>query len=75
MPWQRSAVEVMSRGRTDPAALELAMRALAARGLRPFQVRAEHTGCIYNRGWAAIKRQALLTGADGAATPADVDSI
>jgi 3-hydroxybutyryl-CoA dehydrogenase len=75
LPWQRSAVEVMSCGRTETAALELVMRVLAGYGLRPFLVHAESTGFIYNRIWAAIKREALLVVAEGAATPQEVDAI
>jgi 3-hydroxybutyryl-CoA dehydrogenase len=74
-PWQRSAVEVMSCGHTEPAALELVMRVLAGYGLHPFLVRAQSTGFIYNRIWAAIKREALLVVADGAATPQEIDAI
>ena len=74
-PWQRSAVEVMSCGHTRPEALELVMRVLTGYGLQPFLVRADSTGFIYNRIWAAIKREALLVVCDGAATPAEVDAI
>jgi 3-hydroxybutyryl-CoA dehydrogenase len=75
LPWRRSAVEVMSCGQTAPEALDLVMRVLAGYGLRPFLARAESTGFIYNRIWAAIKREALLVVAEGVATPHEVDDI
>lgn len=74
-PWERAAVEVMTCGHTDPVALELAMRVLPRYGLTPFLARVESTGFIYNRVWAAIKREALLVAAEGVATPAEIDAI
>lgn len=69
MPPERTAVEVMSCGRTDPAVVALLMRALPAYGLRPYEVRRESVGFIYNRIWAAIKREALAVVEEGVATP------
>lgn len=70
-----NAVELMSCGATDPAAIEL-MRAMLARyGLEPFHVRKQSTGFIYNRVWAAIKREALMVVEEGVADPEDVDRL
>lgn len=74
-PPRWNAVEIMSCGETDPAAIELMLTMLARCGLEPFHVRKESTGFIYNRVWAAIKRESLLVVADGVAEPSDVDSI
>ncbi|HUG13842.1 MAG TPA: 3-hydroxyacyl-CoA dehydrogenase family protein [Thermomicrobiales bacterium] len=74
-PPRWNAVELMSCGQTDPTAIELLMAMLARHGLEPFHVRKESTGFIYNRVWAAIKREALLVVADGVAEPEDIDRI
>lgn len=74
-PPRWNAVEIMSCGETDPAAIELMLTMMARYGLEPFHVRKESTGFIYNRVWAAIKRESLLVVADGVAEPSDVDAI
>ena len=75
MPPERTAVEVMSCGSTDPAVVALLMRVLPAYGLRPYEVRRESVGFIYNRIWAAIKREALAVVEEGVATPQEVDEL
>ena len=75
MPPERTAVEVMSCGRTDPTLVALLLEVLPAYGLQPFEVRRESTGFIYNRIWAAIKREALAVVAEGVATPQEVDEL
>lgn len=75
MPPQAVAVELMSSGKTDPAVLAVLMERLPGYGLVPFEVRRESTGFIYNRIWAAIKREALAVVAEGVSTPEDVDRI
>lgn len=74
-PPERNAVEVMTSGSTDPALIELVIEQLGQRGFRPFHVRQESTGFIYNRVWAAIKREALMVVATGIAAPEDVDAL
>jgi 3-hydroxybutyryl-CoA dehydrogenase len=74
-PPERNAVEIMSCGRTDEAVLDLLMETAPGFGLVPFRVRRESVGFIYNRIWAAIKREALAVVAEGVATPAEVDHI
>ncbi|HWH28051.1 MAG TPA: 3-hydroxyacyl-CoA dehydrogenase family protein [Mycobacteriales bacterium] len=75
MPPERNAVEVMSCGRTDPAVVQRLMAVLPDYGLIPFEVRRESTGFIYNRIWAAIKREALAVVEEGVATPEEVDRL
>lgn len=70
-----NAVELMSCGETDVAAIDLMRTMLARYGLDPFHVRKESTGFIYNRVWAAIKREALMVVEESVADPADIDSI
>jgi 3-hydroxybutyryl-CoA dehydrogenase len=75
MPPERSPVEIMSSGKTDVAVIDLLMTELARYGLTPFRVLSESVGFIFNRIWAAIKREALMVVAEGVSTPADVDRI
>ena len=75
MPPDSIAVEVMSCGRTDAAVVDLLMDVLPRYGVVPFRVRRESVGFIYNRIWAAIKREALAVVAEGVATPEEVDRI
>jgi 3-hydroxybutyryl-CoA dehydrogenase len=75
MPPERNPVEVMSCGKTDPAVIGLLLAELPQYGLAPFHVLAESVGFIFNRIWAAIKRESLMVVAEGVSTPADVDRI
>ena len=75
MPPGTPAVEIMSCGETDPAVMDVLMERTPAYGLVPFRAQRESTGFIYNRIWAAIKREALAVVAEGVSTPQDVDRI
>lgn len=74
-PPDLNGVELMSCGHTDPAIIERLSAYFTAHGLRPFHVQQESTGFIYNRVWAAIKREALMVVAEGVGTPDDVDAL
>lgn len=75
MPPQAPAVDLMSDGETAPAVLEKVQEALPAFGLYPFLARRESTGFVFNRIWAAVKRESLAVVADGVASPEDVDAM
>ena len=75
MPPDITPVELMSCGRTDPAVIERLAGLLPGYGLTPYVVQRESMGFIFNRIWAAIKREALAVVAEGAASPQDVDAI
>ncbi len=75
MPPQVNAVEIMSCGHTDPAVIDLLLQRLPAYGLISFLVQRESVGFIYNRIWAAIKREALAVVAEGVSSPKEVDRI
>jgi 3-hydroxybutyryl-CoA dehydrogenase len=75
MPPTMNVVEIMSCGKTDPAVIRALMDAAPKWGLAPYHVRRESTGFIFNRVWAAIKRESLAVVAEGVATPEDVDAI
>ncbi|KAH7396085.1 3-hydroxyacyl-CoA dehydrogenase [Pyrenochaeta sp. MPI-SDFR-AT-0127] len=74
-PPETSAIEVMGSGETTPDIISLVMEQCQLHGFMPFQVHKSSTGYIYNRIWAAIKREALLTVSEGIATPTEVDAI
>ena len=75
MPPERNAVELMSCGQTADEVLDLVEEQARAHGLVPFRVRRESVGFIYNRVWAAIKRESLAVVADGVSTPEELDEI
>lgn len=72
---EQNAVEVMSCGRTDRGVLDLMLAVLPEFGVHPFETLRESTGFIYNRIWAAIKRECLAVVAEGVSTPQDVDRL
>jgi 3-hydroxybutyryl-CoA dehydrogenase len=74
-PPEHNAVELMSCGRTDPAVVDALMGILPRYGLVPFRVRRESDGFIFNRVWAAIKRECLAVVEEGVAAPEDVDRM
>jgi len=75
MPPTVRSVELMSSGHTDPQIIELLMAELPKYALMPHRVRKQSTGFIFNRIWAAIKRESLLVVAEGVAEPRDVDAL
>jgi 3-hydroxybutyryl-CoA dehydrogenase len=75
MPPLQNAVELMSCGATSPELMAALMDVLPRFGLEPYHVQRESVGFIFNRIWAAIKRESLAVVADGVATPKDVDRI
>jgi len=75
MPPASNAADVMSDGETDRAVLDTLLRVLPEFDVHPFEARKESTGFIFNRVWAAIKRESLAVVADGVARPEDVDAM
>jgi 3-hydroxybutyryl-CoA dehydrogenase len=75
MPPEVNAVELMSDGQTDRGLLDTLLTVLPEFGVYPFEVRRESTGFIFNRIWAAIKRESLAVVAEGVARPEDVDGM
>ncbi|WP_346962955.1 3-hydroxyacyl-CoA dehydrogenase family protein [Mycobacterium sp. IEC1808] len=75
MPPKQNAVDVMSCGKTDPRVLDFVMTTLPKFGLYPFEARRESTGFIFNRIWAAVKRESLEVVAEGVSTPQEVDRM
>ncbi len=75
MPPVQNAVDLMSDGQTDPAVLAFLKKELPRYGVFPFEAHKESTGFIFNRIWAAIKRESLEVVAEGVSTPQDVDRM
>ena len=74
-PPELNAVELMSCGKTDDGVIEALMEKIPRYGLVPFRVRRESDGFIFNRIWAAIKRECLMVVEEGVASPEDVDAM
>jgi 3-hydroxybutyryl-CoA dehydrogenase len=75
MPPKQNAVDVMSCGETDRDVIDFVMATLPQFGLYPFEARRESTGFIFNRVWAAVKRECLEVVAEGVSTPQEVDRM
>jgi 3-hydroxybutyryl-CoA dehydrogenase len=75
MPPEINAVDLMSDGVTDRGLLDTLLTVLPEFGVHPFEARRECTGFIFNRIWAAIKRESLAVVAEGVARPEDVDGM
>ena len=75
MPPELPMVELMSCGKTDPAIIDFLMEHLPLYGLVPFRVQRESVGFIFNRIWAAIKRESLSVVEEGVAKIEDVDRM
>jgi 3-hydroxybutyryl-CoA dehydrogenase len=74
-PPELNAVELMSCGKTEEGVIEALMEKIPQYGLVPFWVRRESDGFIFNRIWAAIKRECLMVVEEGVASPEDVDAM
>lgn len=75
MPPDRNGVEIMSCGQTDPAIIEKLMVETKRHGFIPFHVKKESLGFIFNRLWAAIKRESLAIVEEGVGDPEAVDTL
>lgn len=75
MPPVQNCVEFMTCGHTDPAVIELLLKEAKAVGFVPIHAKVESTGFIFNRIWAAMKRESLLVLAEGVATPEEIDTM
>lgn len=68
-------MELMTSGHTAEKIFPTLERELRAAGLHPVTALRESTGFIFNRIWAAIKREVLAVIQEGVATPETIDSI
>jgi 3-hydroxybutyryl-CoA dehydrogenase len=74
-PTQLNMVELMSRGKTDQRIIDTLLQILPLYGLVPFHVCRESDGFIFNRIWAAIKRECLMVVEEGVAEPQEIDEM
>lgn len=74
-PPELNSVELMSCGKTAEGLIDALMQTFPKYGLKPFHVRRESDGFIFNRVWAAIKRECLMVVEEGVAAPEDVDEM
>ncbi|KAJ6468563.1 3-hydroxyacyl-CoA dehydrogenase-like protein [Mycena vitilis] len=75
MPPRALPLEVMPNPYTDPAVIDLLLREAPRHGLHAYHVRKESVGLLFNRIWAAIKRESLYVVAQGVAGASEVDGI
>ncbi len=74
LPKMRS-VELMTCGKTDEAYISFLKDSLPRWELVPYVAMKESTGLIFNRVWAAIKREAIQVLAEGIAKPEEIDAL
>jgi 3-hydroxyacyl-CoA dehydrogenase len=75
MPPSCMVVELMTDGFTDPAIIEYLVHRSREVSTLPYVARKESTGFIFNRLWAAVKRETLTILAEGVSTPEEIDSM
>lgn len=75
MPPGNNVVELMTCGETNSDILPFLQSKLHDAGMTPAIARKESTGFIFNRLWAAIKRESLLIMAEGVSEPEEIDRL
>ncbi|OLN89318.1 3-hydroxybutyryl-CoA dehydrogenase 2 [Colletotrichum chlorophyti] len=75
MPPQNMVVELMTDGHTNPEIFPFMTERQREVGTKPFTARKESTGFVFNRLWAAIKRETLSILAEGVSSPEEIDTL
>jgi len=75
MPPDYRVVELMTDGETDENIFPFLYEKLEGIKFHPYVARKESTGFIYNRLWAAIKREVLNILAEDVSTPEEIDRL
>ncbi|KAJ5158499.1 Dehydrogenase multihelical [Penicillium coprophilum] len=75
MPPEQTYYEVMSCGHTDPNIFPFLMEKAAQAGFKPVHAKVDSTGLVFNRIWAAIKREVLLVMAEGVSDGQTIDEM
>lgn len=65
----------MTCGNTEPGVFPFLEERCKEAGLHPMTALRESTGFIFNRIWAAIKREVLSVMEEGVATPETIDAM
>lgn len=68
-------VELMTDGHTAETIFPFLVERQKEAGTLPYVARKESTGFIFNRLWAAVKRETLTILAEGVSTPEEIDSM
>ncbi|KAK5991879.1 3-hydroxyacyl-CoA dehydrogenase-like protein LAM1 [Cladobotryum mycophilum] len=75
MPPGNRIVELMTDGETHENIFPFLVEKLKAVDMHPYVARKESTGLIFNRLWAAIKREILYILDEGVADPEEIDEL
>ncbi|KAJ5101594.1 Dehydrogenase [Penicillium alfredii] len=75
MPPAIRTVELMTDGETDTVIFSYLEDVLGECGLLPVTARRESTGFVFNRLWAAVKREILHILSDGVSDPSEIDLL
>ncbi|GAB3655615.1 3-hydroxyacyl-CoA dehydrogenase family protein [Actinocorallia lasiicapitis] len=75
MPPVQNAADLMANSHTDQGVIDVLLKELPKDGIHPFVAHKQSTGFIFNRIWAAVKRECLSVVAEGVSTPQDVDAM
>ncbi|OKL62041.1 hypothetical protein UA08_02939 [Talaromyces atroroseus] len=75
MPPQVMVVELMTCGFTEKAIFQFMVDRSREAGTVPYVARKESTGFIFNRLWAAVKREVLTILSEKVSVPEEIDSI
>ncbi|MCJ1388311.1 hypothetical protein MMC18_001157 [Xylographa bjoerkii] len=75
MPPDNRVVELMTDGQTTPGIFPFLVERLRGVGMHPIVARKESTGFVFNRLWAAIKREVLTILAEGVSVPEELDAV
>jgi 3-hydroxyacyl-CoA dehydrogenase len=75
MPPRNMIVELMTDGFTEEAIFPFLADRLRETGAMPYVARKESTGFIFNRLWAAVKRETLTILSEGVSDAEEIDSL
>ncbi|KAJ4366748.1 hypothetical protein N0V95_000077 [Ascochyta clinopodiicola] len=75
MPPENMVVELMTDGFTDTAIFPFLSERFRESGAKPYVARKESTGFIFNRLWAAVKRETLTILSEGVSDAEEIDSL
>ncbi|ODM18390.1 hypothetical protein SI65_06261 [Aspergillus cristatus] len=75
MPPGNMIVELMTNGHTSASIFPFLVERSKEAALVPYVARKESTGFIFNRLWAAVKREALMILAEGVSEPSEIDDM
>ncbi|KAF3391512.1 3-hydroxybutyryl-CoA dehydrogenase [Penicillium rolfsii] len=75
MPPECMVVELMTNGQTEEGIFSFMIDRCKEGATLPYIARKQSTGFIFNRLWAAVKRETLTILAEGVSVPEEIDSL